>query len=152
MALNDQNQVPAQLEPIGSWGSRDVPVVVKPVWFKFFVSLSAIAQNIIDGVLGFTVENNITAAGATQGTAALLETEWSVVTTTPVNSGVLLKEFGPGVPQTVFNFGANSLKVYPFSGAQIDALGINGPYALASAKMQTFYQTDNLQFHSTQLG
>lgn len=152
--MNSQNQVPAQLEPIGSiqLGSKAVPATVAPVWYKFFVSLSGVVQNIVGGVLGFTVDDNIAAAGATQGTATLLETEWSVVTTTPANSGVVLHEFGPGVPSTVVNLGVNSLKVYPFDGAQIDALGVNAPYPLAAGKTQVFNQVANLQFQSTQLG
>lgn len=151
---NQQNEIPASLEPIGvlQLGDKQLSVVTPPVWYKFFASLSNLLQNLTNGVLAFTSEDVITAAGTTQATAYALTTEWAEVTITPANSGVKLAAFGAGVPNTVFNEGVNALKVYPPVGAQIDALGVNAPYSLPTAKMQTFYQTGNAQFRSTQLG
>lgn len=146
------NQVPASLEPIGTFGGADVPVSVASVWYQFFQSLSSIVGNIVGGVLGFTLDGSVTAAGTVQADATELTTEWSAVTVTPINSGVVLNDFGAGVPQTVFNLGAHTLKIYPFAGAQVDALGANAAYLLASNKMQVFSQTGDTQFQSMQLG
>lgn len=148
------NQIPSSLEPIAELklGEKTFGVSVTAVWYKFFVSMSAVLGNLIGGVLGFTSSNDVTATGTVQADAVALATEWSVVTTTPVNSGVIVAAFGAGVPNTVFNRGVNTLKVYPPVGSQIDALGINAPYPLAANKMQTFYQTDTAEFLSTQLG
>lgn len=122
------------------------------VWYKFFVSLSAVLSNLIGGVLGFTTETGITATGTVQADAYPLSTEWAVVTTAPANSGVLINGFGAGVATTVFNRGANTLKVYPPSGSQIDALGIDVAYSLAANKMQVISQIDVNHFISMQLG
>lgn len=36
------NQVPASLEPIGTFGEKEIPVKVNAVWYKFFVTLSGL--------------------------------------------------------------------------------------------------------------
>ena len=150
--LSRQNQLPTSSQPIATFGNSDVPTIVTTEWYKFFANLSALLKNLVDGVLGFTVQSGATAAGASQATALLMTTEWIEVTVTPPGAGVLMVGFGAGVPETVFNEGANSLSVYPPVGSRIDALAINAPYVLASGKMQTFYQTRTNQFRSTQLG
>lgn len=151
---NQLNDVPTSLEPIAGLqlGNKRMEVTVSAVWYKFFVSVSVILKNLIGGVLGFTSENGAVATGTTQATALAMTTEWIEVTTVPAGSGVVLNGFGAGVPSVVFNEGANALKVYPPVGNQIDALGVNVAYLLPAAKMQTFYQTGNQQFRSTQLG
>lgn len=149
---NQLNKVPTSLENIGQFGTANVPVFVSSVWYKFFQSLSSLLSDLVGGVLGFTVENAAAATGTTQATALVMTTEWIEVTTTPANSGVMLEGFGPGVPSSVFNRGGATLKVYPPVGSQIDALGANQPYSLATLKMQTFYQVTDTSFLSTQLG
>lgn len=148
------NEIPASLEPLAEMtlGNKTLKVYVTSVWYKFFVSLSDILTNLIGGVLGFTIEPSVTATGATQATAFALTTEWAEITTTPVGSGVTLNSFGPGVPSTVMNMGANALKVYPPSGGQIDALGVDSPYSLPATKTQIFNQIAPGQWRSTQLG
>lgn len=150
---NQQNEIPSSLEPVAGLqlGDKRLDVFVSAVWYKFFTSLSSLLQNLTNGVLAFTVEDTITATGASQATAFALTTEWAEVTVTPINAGVKLAAFGPGVPSVVFNRGANPLQVYPPIGAQIDALGVNNQFVLAATKMQTFYQISNAQFRSTQL-
>ncbi len=153
MAVNNQqNQVPTSLVPIGSFGAGKVPVTVDQAWYLFFQALSGLVADIVGGVLGFTLEERATATGNSQATALAMATEWIEVTTTPPNSGVMLHNYGPGVPSSVFNSGANTLRVYPPVGCQIDGLGTNGPYLLAPSKMQVFSQTRTSQFLSMQLG
>lgn len=151
MALN---KLPTSLEPIGFFGTSEdkVPVTVEAVWYLFFNSLSALLDNLINGVLGFTAESGVTAVGTTQVTAFVMTTEWVEVNVTPLGSGVMLQDFGTGVPSSVFNEGLNTLKVYPPVGKQIDSLGVNNPYPLPTTKMQTFFQTQDARWRSTQLG
>lgn len=148
------NQLPTSLEQIGSiqLGNKPVPVQVSNVWYKFFSSLDVLLQNIVNGVLAFTLDNNVAAAGATQATATQLDSEWNVISVVALNSGVKLQDVGGGVPTTVFNWGGNTLRIYPPVGGRIDGMAINAPYTLAVTKMQVFYQTTPTQWFSTQLG
>lgn len=149
---SELNQVPTSLVPIGTFSSNQVPVTVSNPWYLFFQSLSSLIADLVGGVLGFTVQNGVEATGNSQATALQMTTEWIEVTMTPAGSGVMLQPFGPGVPSSVFNRGANPLKVYPPVGAQIDALGVNQPYVLAATKMQVLSQVEDEQFLSMQLG
>lgn len=101
---------------------------------------------------GTTVQTGLVATGTTQATALVLTRGWNEVITTPVNSGVVIPALGVGIESTVFNEGANALKVYPPVGGQIDALGVNIPYSLASGKMQSLFQLTATRWRSTQLG
>lgn len=99
------------------------------------------------------VANNLTAAGSSQADALGINLDWNEVLTTPVGSGVVLLAIQPGQTQVVFNGdAANSLKVYPPSNFQIDALGANAPYTLAAGKTQFFGCYSNTQLRSVQLG
>lgn len=67
---------------------------------------------------------SISAAGTNQGTATALASDYNEVGTVASGTGVILRS-GSNIPQCVINRGANSLAVYPNSGAQIEALGTN---------------------------
>ena len=59
---------------------------------------------------------SVSAAGTTQGTATELSAADNEVTTVASGAGVVLSsKLAPGDLQTVFNAGANALKVYPTS-------------------------------------
>lgn len=98
------------------------------------------------------VANNLSATGTTQATGLVLNLDWNEVLTTAAGSGVTLLSVQPGQTQVVFNGGANGLNVYPPAGFQIDALGANAPYTLASGKTQMFGTYSNTQIRSVQLG
>lgn len=117
-------------------------------WWRFWFNL----YTLVAADVPYTAETALTATGTTQGTALALESEWSEITTTAANSGVRLFSFGIGLTGTVFNAGANALKVYPPIGGSIDALGVNAPYVLAAGKSQVFYQLTDTAFRSQQLG
>lgn len=89
-------------------------------------------QNVIGGGAGaYLTETGITAAGTTQATATTLNAQENEVTTVAAGSGVSLHPLlVPGEIQTVFNAGANELKVYPASGVKINALTANLPMIL----------------------
>ena len=146
------NQLPTSSQPLSTFGKGNVPTFVATEWYRFFTDLNKLLSDLVNGVLGFTTESGAAATGTTQGTALLMTTEWIEITTTPVNSGVLLSGFGAGVPNFVFNEGVNSLNVYPPSGSKINALAANAPYVLAAGKMQVFSQTTPTQFRTMNLG
>jgi hypothetical protein len=75
----------------------------------------------------------LTATGTTQGTALELSNADNEVTTVASGSGVVLSsDISSGDTQTVFNAGANALKVYPPSGMGINALSANAAMTLAT--------------------
>jgi hypothetical protein len=99
------------------------------------------------------VDNELEAAGTNQATALVLNLDWNEVLTVPSGAGVSLLNLQPGQTQVVFNGDpANSLKVYPYSNWQIDALGANAPYTLAAGKTQYFGCWENTQYRTVQLG
>ncbi len=75
----------------------------------------------------------ISAAGTTQGTATELTAADNEITTVASGAGVVLAStLSGGDMQTVFNAGANAVKVYPPSGLKINALSTNAPMLLAT--------------------
>ena len=73
---------------------------------------------------------SVSAAGTTQGTATELSSADNEVATVAAGAGVVLSsKLAPGDTQTVFNAGANPLKVYPPSGAAINAASANAAYS-----------------------
>lgn len=78
-------------------------------------------------------ETAVSAAGTTQGTATELVAADSEVTTVASGAGcVLSSKLAPGDTQTVFNAGANALKIYPTSGMKINSLSTDAPMLLAT--------------------
>lgn len=79
------------------------------------------------------VATSITAAGTTQGAATELTAADSEVTTVAAGAGVALSsKLAAGDAVSVFNAGANPLKVYPPSGMKINALAANAAMTLAT--------------------
>lgn len=79
-----------------------------------------------------SVALGITATGTSQGTAELLSSEFNVVSTVPVNSGVKLPETTGGMRLTVVNSSANAVNVYPNTSASINSGSANAAYSLAA--------------------
>ena len=79
------------------------------------------------------VATSVSAAGTTQGTATELTAADNELTTVGAGAGVALASaLAAGDSQTVFNAGANAVKVYPPSGMRINALAANAPMTLAT--------------------
>lgn len=75
----------------------------------------------------------ISAAGTTQGTATALASAVNFVSTVAAGAGVVLPSAataGDGI--IIFNGGASALKIYPDSGATINALALNAAMTLAT--------------------
>ena len=82
---------------------------------------------ICDGVTG------LTATGTNQSTALALTNGVNGITTVSAGTGVILDgQARSGDSQVVYNGGANSLKVYPPSGAAINGLAVNTGVSLAT--------------------
>lgn len=79
-----------------------------------------------------TSANLLTATGTTQGTAATLGADQNRFTTVPASSGCILPAMNPGDSIVVVNAGANPLALYPPVGGQINALGNNAAYSIAT--------------------
>ena len=74
----------------------------------------------------------ISAAGTTQGTATALTNTLNGLGTVAAGSGVILYAGSAGDCQIVYNGGANAVKVYPPSGARINAMVTNAAHLLAT--------------------
>lgn len=142
MAAVSTNQPLAQ--PVATMALVDDNGMVTQLWWRFFYGLFARNASTIP----YLVATALTAAGTTQANALALVSEWNEIGTTAANTGVRLNGFGIGLNSTVFNQGANTLKVYPPVGSAIDALGTNNPYSLASGASRDFYQLTATQFRS----
>ena len=93
----------------------------------------AFPQGLLVQALCQDAATSISAAGATQGTATELTNAVSGITTVASNAGVILSsQSSAGDFQVVFNAGANSLKIYPDTGAKINQLAVNIAMSLAT--------------------
>lgn len=95
-----------------------------------------------------SVQSGISSAGGSQGTATALTKNVNVVSTVSAGTGVLLPTTTGGLKITVINTGANSLNVYPNSGAQINSGGPNSPYVLATGGKLEFMSTSATQWYT----
>jgi hypothetical protein len=87
------------------------------------LSVIAIAQDIATG---------LTATGTNQATAYEVTTAKADFTTVASGTGAILSSKGAaGDDQLILNSGVNVLKVYPPSGAKINALATNAAISLA---------------------
>ena len=92
------------------------------------------------GIAGLAVQaicqdaaTSVSAAGTTQGTATELTASDNEVTTVAAGAGVILaSQSSAGDTQTVFNAGANALRVYPTTGASINSLPANQHMTLST--------------------
>ena len=94
----------------------------------------------------------LVATGTAQADALSLMADWNQITTTASGTGVVLPSLTGGQSCLVLNSGATSLNVYPPTDAQIDVLGANNPYSLATLKMQIYWFFSSTAIYSTQLG
>ena len=88
-------------------------------------------QGLAVTAIGADTAAALSAAGTTQATATELTATDNEITTVGANAGVVLaSKLAPGDEQTVYNAGANPLKVYPPSGFKINALAANAAMTL----------------------
>lgn len=85
------------------------------------------ANVISSGYMIHSVNPAMTAAGSTQGTATVIANDMNIIATANVGEGVVLPIAVAGMMLTVTNTTANTVKVYPSLGAQINLLGSDIP-------------------------
>lgn len=93
---------------------------------------------IIGGILSKSLVTGLSGAGSIQSTATPLTASINIATTVAPGTGFLLPLLTPsgdiiqvGTEIKLFNRGANTASLYPPSGAQIEALGVNNPSGVA---------------------
>jgi hypothetical protein len=97
-----------------------------------YKALGAGMPSLLLQAIGQDAATGISAAGTTQGTATALVNADTVVGTVASGSGVVLSSTTTGGDeQSIYNAGANALKIYPPSGATINNLAANAPMLLA---------------------
>ncbi len=90
--------------------------------------LSAINAQAVQG----TVASAVTATGGSQAAAFPLAADYNYVNGGST-LGVIIPAMNPGDEITVYNKNAGAIQVYPPTGAIINGLGANSPYAVAAA-------------------
>lgn len=93
----------------------------------------------------------VAAAGSTQADAAPITCELTVVTGADGTKGVILPTFEPGMQITLKNGAASALKVYPPTGAAINALSANAAMSIAANTCPTFHVTSATQAYTNPL-
>ena len=98
-------------------------------WKVFNAGITGLASTAICQDVGA----GLTAAGTDQSHALELTNADNEVTTVGAGSGVSLSsKIAVGDTQTVYNAGANGLKIYPPRGFKINGLAANAPMTLAT--------------------
>lgn len=96
------------------------------------------------------ISTGLTATGTTQPGALALVQNFNEVTTVAANTGVRLPSGASvsvtGLEITVWNQGANTLNVYPPTGAQINALGTNIADTIAAGSCKTYVAMSSTQY------
>ncbi len=81
--------------------------------------------------IGGQTNLTVTAAGTTQGTATTLTASNNYISTVAAGTGVILNSDEIASEVDIFNGGANALKIYPPTGANINQLAANAGITLA---------------------
>ena len=96
-----------------------------------------------------SITTGITAAGSTQGTATALTKEINVVSTVSSGAnGVVLPAAVAGMVLIINNTSANTLNVYPATGAAINSGSANAAYSHSSAASIQYYATSGTQWYT----
>lgn len=101
------------------------------------------------GPIAKTLATSLTAAGTDNTNALSISKQINIVTTTASGTGVIFTALYPvGVIIEVVNKGANTLKVYPTAGKQIDALTVtSGGFSILTGATARFVY-DGTKYHS----
>lgn len=100
---------------------------------------------------GISKALGLAATGTNQGSALALTAAYNEVTTTPASTGVIFTPTtvsNSGGEFKIFNRGANTLNVYPPSGAAIDNNSVNAAVTLAANVTGTYTMVSDTQIYS----
>jgi len=95
-----------------------------------------------------SVSASVSAAGTVQGNATALTTEFNRVSTVVSGSGVVLPTATAGMAIAIVNSSANSLLVYPASGAAINSLATNAGYSHVTLATLQYIAISSTQWYT----
>ncbi len=96
-----------------------------------------------------SISSNVTAAGATLGTATVLTSLFNRVGTAALSTGVNLPDVDIGVVVTIRNDGANAVLAYPINASGvINALSAGAGFSIASGAQARLIRTATNQWYS----
>ena len=95
-----------------------------------------------------SVNPSVSAAGSTQGTGTILTTEFNRVSTVSSGSGVVLPTATAGMAIVIVNTSANTLLVYPASGAAINSLSTNVGYSHVTLATLQYIAISSTQWYT----
>lgn len=93
----------------------------------------------------------VTATGSAQGDAAALSEGFNVVSGADGTKGVILPTAAIGKRVEVKNAAGSTLKIYPATGAAINAISANGAYSIATVTTSILVATSTTQWYSIPL-
>ena len=95
-----------------------------------------------------SVNASVSAAGTTQGTGTILTTEFNRVSTVASGAGVVLPTAVAGIAIVIVNTSANTLLVYPASGAAINSLATNVGYSQTTLATLQYIAISSTQWYT----
>ena len=95
-----------------------------------------------------SIQTGISAAGSTQGTGTALANTVNIVSTVASGAGVVLPTAVAGMTVYITNTSANSLLVYPATGAVINELSTNAGYSQATKATIHYVAASSTQWYS----
>ena len=95
-----------------------------------------------------SVNAAVTAAGTVQGNATALTTEFNRVSTVASGAGVVLPTAVAGMAISIVNSSANSLLVYPATGAAINSLATNAGYSHVTLATLQYIAISSTQWYT----
>jgi hypothetical protein len=101
------------------------------------------------GFVEYGVTTGITAAGSTQGTATTLTRPINVISTVASGAnGIILPTVPAGARILIVNTSANSLNVYPPSGAVVNSGSTNAAYSQPAGARLEYISTSTTQWYT----
>lgn len=128
----------------GTWAFTNPVSGVSPTDAAHLVTKSY-ADNLFAGNAPPAVDYGLTSTGTDQAGALALTNPVNVVSTVSANTGVRLPNV-VGQSTVVINRGANDLRVYPLSGASIDAQITNTPTIVPVGARIMFIQVSSTEY------
>jgi len=106
-------------------------------------------ETLTNKTIQFPTSASVSAAGTTQGTGTALTLDHNVISTAASGTGVVLPTATAGRRIVVENKGANAVKIYPASGATVDALAANASITLPVDGVMFFNASSTTQWYSS---
>lgn len=142
-AIDSDNNINAS--PIASFSTSEIDLTSTTIDINGDVDISG--KTVFGDLTRRSIAINQTSTGTTQGDAHSITTEITHYSTVANGSGAVLPA-SVGTCFIVMNTGANTLNVYPPSGASIDSLGTNNPFELLSGGRIMFICTSSTRFRT----